>query len=100
MSAFAYLEVTVLFQNKGITEEQLFQIPAKLHLTPGVPHLFNEEEKMAAIEAGKEVVCQIQQETLRIDPCQIQLVGLDIMNDDESAVDILYTQVQLLPQRF
>ena len=50
---------------------------------------------MAAAKAVKEVICQIQREMLGNDPCQIQLVGIEIMNDSESAVDVLYVQVKL-----
>ena len=43
----------------------------------------------------KDVVHQIQRETLGTAPCQIQLVGIEITNHDESAVDILNAQVKL-----
>ena len=95
MGEFAQLKETAMSQNWGTINEQLFQNPAKLHLTLGVLRLFSDEEEMAAAEAVKEAVRQIQQETLGTDPCRIQVVGLEIMNDDESAVDILYARTKL-----
>ena len=59
MSGLAHFKEAVLAQNKDAINEQLFQSPAKLHLTLGVLCLFSEEEEMAAAEAVKEVVCQI-----------------------------------------
>lgn len=92
MGRFIQFKEVVLARN---IDQRLFQNPAKLHLTIGVLRLFSEEEELAAVETIEAVIGEIRQGTLGTDPCVIQLVGIRAMNDDDTAVDVLYAQVKL-----
>ena len=73
--------------------EALFQSPAKLHLTLVMMRIFSQEEEKKAIMEIHECLSDLKRE---LDSLQfsIKLSGIESMNDDPSAVDVLYAQVR------
>jgi len=74
-------------------EESIFQTSTLLHLTVGTMVLMDERER----EIAREIL-QDCKETLILpkqgeNPFQIEIAGLEIMNDDPGEVDVLYGKV-------
>lgn len=80
--------------DRGI-DSTIFQNPGKLHLTVGTLVLLNEAE----IEKAAMLLNDYQQEVastiLRNEPMIADIRGLEYMNDDPGAVDVLYAKVSL-----
>ena len=73
--------------------EALFQSPAKLHLTLVMMRIFSQEEEKRAIKEIQECLSDLEGE-LGLLQFSIKLSGIECMNDDSSAVDVLYAQVR------
>uniref|UniRef100_A0A131YX00 Akap7 2'5' rna ligase like domain protein n=1 Tax=Rhipicephalus appendiculatus TaxID=34631 RepID=A0A131YX00_RHIAP len=73
-------------------ERNLFVVKQKLHLTIGMLVLLDAKECSMAqkvLEGCKDLVTSI----LKDEPLMVRVHGLEIMNDDESEVDVLYAKV-------
>ncbi|CAG13304.1 unnamed protein product, partial [Tetraodon nigroviridis] len=78
-------------QDRGV-EESIFQNPAKLHLTIGTLVLLNDTEVRKACEHLQE--CDnIIRDITEGKPLQLEVKGIEYMNDDPAAVDVLYAKV-------
>ncbi|KAK2719077.1 activating signal cointegrator 1 complex subunit 1-like [Artemia franciscana] len=73
-------------QDRGI-EPDLFQTPAKLHLTIGTLVLLNEAERKSALTELRKC------DDILSGPVEVSLEGIEYMNDDPSEVDVLYACV-------
>ncbi|XP_011617159.2 activating signal cointegrator 1 complex subunit 1 [Takifugu rubripes] len=73
-------------------EESIFQNPAKLHLTIGTLALLNDMEVRKACEHLEE--CEnIIRDITEGKPLQLEVTGIEYMNDDPAMVDVLYAKV-------
>lgn len=80
-------------QDHGV-EESIFQNPAKLHLTIGTLALLNDKEVQRATEHLEE--CQnFIRDITEGKPLQVEVKGIEYMNDDPAMVDVLYAKVSL-----
>jgi len=75
-------------------DASLFQNPKKLHLTLGTLALLNDSEIEKAVELLHGCQEEIIQPILRGERLDVQIRGLEYMNDDPGAVDVLYAKVQ------
>lgn len=80
-------------QDHGV-EESIFQNPAKLHLTIGTLALLNDKEVQKACEHLRECQNFIRDMT-EGKPLQVEVKGIEYMNDDPAMVDVLYAKVSL-----
>ncbi|XP_068610329.1 activating signal cointegrator 1 complex subunit 1 isoform X1 [Brachionichthys hirsutus] len=80
-------------QDHGV-EESIFQNPAKLHLTIGTFALLNEKEVKKAGEHLRECENVIRDLT-EGKPLQLEVTGIEYMNDDPAMVDVLYAKVDV-----
>lgn len=94
MESFESFKLDVLHKIKGV-DENLFQIPQKLHLTLSVFYLFSSKEEVMGIQAIEESL-QVAKLKLGSTSVMIHLKGLECMNDDYSQVNVLYAKVQLM----
>ncbi|TRY59120.1 hypothetical protein DNTS_009562 [Danionella cerebrum] len=78
-------------QDFGV-EESIFQNPSKLHLTVGTLVLLNQQEVMHASSLLLQCRDAIREIT-GANPLPIEVRGIEYMNDDPSAVDVLYAKV-------
>ncbi|XP_062522115.1 activating signal cointegrator 1 complex subunit 1-like isoform X1 [Corticium candelabrum] len=76
-------------------DSSIFQNPHKLHLTIGVLKLCSHEEEEKACDLLSECSRTVVKSELCGRPAIIQIQGLEYMNDDPSAVDVLYGKVSL-----
>lgn len=74
-------------------DASLFQNPKKLHLTLGTMVLLNDKEIQKAMEALQSCQEEIIEPLLRDERLDVQIRGLEYMNDDPGAVDVLYARV-------
>lgn len=81
------------FRAKGLSEE-LFIDPAKLHLTIGTLKLYGKSQIDEAAGTLKDCAALIQN-VLPKKTAKIIVQGVEYMNDDPCAVDILYACVRL-----
>ncbi|XP_019620390.1 PREDICTED: activating signal cointegrator 1 complex subunit 1-like [Branchiostoma belcheri] len=81
-------------QDQGI-DASIFQNPDKLHLTLTTLVLLTEKEVAAAERVLKECVEDLVSPLLRGKPLQVDVRGIEYMNDDPAMVDVLYAQVHL-----
>lgn len=76
-------------------DSSIFQEAEKLHITVGMLTLMNEAERNEAIQAliacGEEVV----KPELKNEKWTLSMKGIEVMNDDAMAVDILFGRVSL-----
>lgn len=73
---------------------KLFQKPEKLHLTLEVVVLLDEIDRSAAIEVFNECEQSIIKRILNGAQLNLRVEGIDIMNDDPSAANVLYAHVK------
>ncbi|KAL6447880.1 hypothetical protein ACFW04_000157 [Cataglyphis niger] len=75
-------------------DESLFQMPSKLHLTIGMLKLLDDDEKKQTIDAllncKEEIIDPFLEE---FGPLNIQLRGVECMNDDPTEVNVLFAQI-------
>ncbi|CAG9784324.1 unnamed protein product [Diatraea saccharalis] len=93
---FELFKETVLrdCSSKGL-DESLFIRPQKLHLTLGVMCLMDNEERLLASKLLTEAKEKVVKPLLGNCPSlRIRLRGLSYMNDDPSAIDVLYGCVE------
>lgn len=74
--------------------ESLFQKPEKLHLTIAVLVLLDNQDRVIAAEYLQDCKDIIVDRVLQGSPLKVKLAGLNYMNDDPSAVDVLYAKVE------
>ncbi|XP_077086954.1 activating signal cointegrator 1 complex subunit 1 [Siphateles boraxobius] len=78
-------------QDSGV-DVSIFQNAAKLHLTIGTLALLNQQEVTRANELLQQ--CQrVIREITEAKPLPVEVRGIEYMNDDPSAVDVLYAKV-------
>uniref|UniRef100_A0A8C6T7S5 Activating signal cointegrator 1 complex subunit 1 n=1 Tax=Neogobius melanostomus TaxID=47308 RepID=A0A8C6T7S5_9GOBI len=80
-------------QDHGV-EASIFQNPAKLHLTVGTLALLNEMEVRKACERLQQCQNSIR-EIAGGRPLELEVKGIEYMNDDPGMVDILYAKVNV-----
>lgn len=74
-------------------DESLFQNPLKLHLTIGTLSLLDNEDRIRTAEMLQDCKEFVIDPILDGSDLKARLAGLDYMNDDPSAVDVLYAKV-------
>ncbi|XP_029648191.2 activating signal cointegrator 1 complex subunit 1 isoform X1 [Octopus sinensis] len=74
-------------------DASIFQNYQKLHLTIGTLVLLSESEVEKATELLNKCNENLIRPLLKDEPLHCQLVGLEYMNDDPGAVDVLYIKV-------
>lgn len=74
-------------------DESLFQKPQKLHLTIGTLSLLDNDDRSITAEMLQECKEFIIEPILQNQKLTAKMMGLDCMNDDPSAVDVLYAKV-------
>lgn len=80
-------------QDHGV-EASIFQNPAKLHLTVGTLALLNDMEVRKACEQLQQ--CQnFIREVTEGKPLDLEVKGIEYMNDDPAMVDVLYAKVNV-----
>lgn len=78
----------------GITEE-LFQNPSKLHLTLVSMTLLDNTDRAQAAKCLQECQETIVNKTLQeLGPLEVEMRGIEIMNDDPSVVNVLFGSVE------
>lgn len=79
-------------------DSTIFQNPQKLHLTIGTLVLMNDAE----VQKAKDVLLQCYEELvepiLKGNPLFVDIQGLEYMNDDPGAVDVLYAKIDDSPE--
>lgn len=75
-------------------DESLFQKPEKLHLTILMLVLLDNQDRVIAAEYLQDCKEILVEPILRGGAMKVKLAGLDYMNDDPSAVDVLYAKVE------
>ncbi|XP_067634175.1 activating signal cointegrator 1 complex subunit 1 [Eurosta solidaginis] len=88
---YCALKKEILSLNLPGIEENLFQSEACIHLTLGTCVLLDDTERAKAAEILLN--CKLFLEGLRT-PFEIEVRSLEIMNDDPSAVRVLYARVE------
>lgn len=78
--------------DRGI-DPTIFQNPLKLHLTIGTLVLLTDTEIANAIKLLHQCEMDIIKPVLQKRPIHVKFVGLEYMNDDPGAVDVLYIKV-------
>lgn len=78
---------------RGI-DETIFQTSTLLHLTVGTMALFDERERSLARDILQDCKENIILPLRGEKPFQVDIVGLEIMNDDPAEVDVLYGKVE------
>lgn len=74
-------------------DDSLFQNSQKLHLTITTLSLLDNEDRSIAAEFLKDCKEYIIDPILEGNPLKVKLEGINYMNDDPSAVDVLYAKV-------
>jgi len=93
--AFHQFKQDVLEECEGIQgiDETIFQTSTLLHLTVATMVLTDDRERQLAREllekCNEEIIMPLQNGQ----PFEVDIVGLEIMNDDPSVVDVLYAKV-------
>ncbi|KAK3713586.1 hypothetical protein RRG08_055228 [Elysia crispata] len=96
ITGFENFKDDVLLQCDGDegVDGSIFQTPQKLHLTLGTLVLLNKSEidkASALLESSQE---DLISSIIRGEPLTVQIQGLEYMNDDPGAVDVLYAKVR------
>ncbi|KAE8591036.1 hypothetical protein XENTR_v10018287 [Xenopus tropicalis] len=81
-------------KDRGV-ESSIFQNPAKLHLTIGTMVLLSEKEVMQANEILQKCKEEFLDKITGGKSLQLQVVGIEYMNDDPAMVDVLYAKVEM-----
>lgn len=89
---FLKFKQEVLKDSDGLNES-LFQKPEKLHLTILMLVLLDNQDRVIAAEYLQDCKEMIIDRILQKKPLKAELTGLNYMNDDPSAVDVLYAKV-------
>lgn len=74
-------------------DESLFQKPEKLHLTVVMLVLLDNQDRVIASELLQDCKEMIIEPILQDEPLRVSMTGLNYMNDDPSAVDVLYANI-------
>ncbi|XP_053442199.1 activating signal cointegrator 1 complex subunit 1 isoform X2 [Nycticebus coucang] len=76
-------------------DSSIFQNPKKLHLTIGMLVLLSEEE----VQQTREMLQQCKEEFINDisggRPLEVEMAGIEYMNDDPGMVDVLYAKVHM-----
>lgn len=75
-------------------QEALFQKPEKLHLTIAMLVLLDNQDRAMAAEYLRDCKEFIIDPVIQSKQLKVKVSGLDYMNDDPSAVDVLYAKVE------
>uniref|UniRef100_A0A0N8C0X7 Activating signal cointegrator 1 complex subunit n=1 Tax=Daphnia magna TaxID=35525 RepID=A0A0N8C0X7_9CRUS len=86
---FIQFKNDVLQFSRGAIDEDLFQNPDKLHLTIGTLVLLSNEERLRAAQSLQNCGKRIR-DLMGSTPLQIEIRGVEYMNDDPERVDVLY----------
>ncbi|GFO31161.1 activating signal cointegrator 1 complex subunit 1 [Plakobranchus ocellatus] len=95
VTSFENFKDDILFQCEGDegVDASIFQTPQKLHLTIGTLVLLSKGEIDKAVSVLQS--CQGDFSSVTEEqPLSVQIEGLEYMNDDPSAVDVLYAKVK------
>ncbi|BES88846.1 activating signal cointegrator 1 complex subunit [Nesidiocoris tenuis] len=88
-------EVLTSCRDEGV-DESIFQTPEKLHLTICTLVLGDDVERKQASSALQKCKEEIIRPLLPDQPIQVEMSGVEYMNDDPSAIDVLYGRVKCL----
>lgn len=84
--------------DRGI-DSTIFQKIEKLHLTIGIMALMDDKEIRNAETMMNECKEDLIEPILKGEPLCIRFRGLEYMNDDPSAVDVLYAKIEAGPEQ-
>ncbi|KAG9485129.1 hypothetical protein GDO78_008302, partial [Eleutherodactylus coqui] len=76
-------------------QSSIFQNPAKLHLTIGTLVLLNENEVTQACQLLHSCKDEFLYKIAAGKPMDVEVSGIEYMNDDPATVDVLYAKVQM-----
>uniref|UniRef100_A0A0A9VS66 Activating signal cointegrator 1 complex subunit 1 n=1 Tax=Lygus hesperus TaxID=30085 RepID=A0A0A9VS66_LYGHE len=79
-------------KDQGV-EESIFQSPDKLHLTITTLVLGDDVERKLAAAALEKCKEDVIRPLLPAEPMKVEMRGIEYMNDDPSAIDVLYGKV-------
>ncbi|KAF6215121.1 hypothetical protein GE061_009870 [Apolygus lucorum] len=79
-------------KDQGV-EESIFQTPDKLHLTITTLVLGDDVERKLAAATLEKCKEEVIRPLLPPEPIKIEMCGIEYMNDDPSAIDVLYGKV-------
>ncbi|CAD7077191.1 unnamed protein product [Hermetia illucens] len=97
IDSYSKFKGQLLAENRTF-DESLFQNPKKLHLTLVTLSLMDNEDRAYAAQLLHECHETIIKPTLEdCGPIRVHLRGLEYMNDDPSAVDVLYGKIESEP---
>ncbi|KAK7090064.1 activating signal cointegrator 1 complex subunit 1-like [Littorina saxatilis] len=83
---------------ESAVDPSIFQTPQKLHMTIGTMVLLNDKEIQRAKDLLHQCFDDLLEPILQGSPLFIDIRGLEYMNDDPGAVDVLYAKVQPSPE--
>ncbi|XP_046446258.1 activating signal cointegrator 1 complex subunit 1-like [Daphnia pulex] len=86
---FLQFKNDVLRFSRGAIEDDLFQNPDKLHLTIGTLVLLTNNDRIQAAQSLQNCKSRIR-DIIGSAPIEIEIRGVEYMNDDPSKVDVLY----------
>ncbi|KAM4034160.1 activating signal cointegrator 1 complex subunit 1 isoform 2-T2 [Anomaloglossus baeobatrachus] len=76
-------------------ESSIFQNPVKLHLTIGTLVLLNENEVTQACQLLQSCKEEFLDKISAGKPIEVEVCGIEYMNDEPAMVDVLYAKVQM-----
>ncbi|BFZ00513.1 hypothetical protein BsWGS_03552 [Bradybaena similaris] len=88
------LKVLANFEGDRGLDSSLFQNPKKLHLTIGTLVLLSDKEIDKAASLLHSCQAELIEPILRGQRLEVQVKGLEYMNDDPAAVDVLYAKIE------
>ncbi|CAG5136613.1 unnamed protein product [Candidula unifasciata] len=88
------LKVLKIFDGDRGLDSSLFQNPKKLHLTVGTLVLLSAKEIEKASSLLHACKAELVEPILRGQRLEVQVKGLEYMNDDPGAVDVLYAKIE------
>ncbi|XP_055838733.1 activating signal cointegrator 1 complex subunit 1 [Episyrphus balteatus] len=88
--AFNKFKESILYDNLPGIDEPLFQSAEKLHITFASCTLLDDEERVKAAQ----IFHDCKEFLASIPPIEVNVCGLEIMNDDPSSVAVLYARIE------
>lgn len=76
-------------------DSSIFQNPKKLHLTIGMLVLLNEQEVQQTCEMLQQCKADFIDDISGGKPLEVEMSGIEYMNDDPGMVDVLYAKVHM-----
>uniref|UniRef100_F6Q2Y1 Activating signal cointegrator 1 complex subunit 1 n=1 Tax=Bos taurus TaxID=9913 RepID=F6Q2Y1_BOVIN len=86
--------VSGILQDHGV-DSSIFQNPKKLHLTIGMLVLLSEQEIQQTCEMLQQCKEEFIDDISGGKPLEVEMSGIEYMNDDPGMVDVLYAKVHM-----